>query len=105
MRNNILFTLGINNQNILLINKKGKQLPLSSVHVIFDNYGKILGFKKKFTPHVFRHTFATTLMDNNMDIRLIKEILGHESIGTTQIYTKVSRKHLEDVYKKSHPHS
>ena len=101
----LLMSMNLTDQDILLVNKKGKQLPLSTVHIIFDKYGRNLGFTKKFTPHVFRHTFATVLMDNEMDIKLIKDLLGHKSIGTTQIYTHVSRKRLEDVYRRSHPHA
>ena len=89
---------------IVLINVKGKQLPLSTVHSIFDKYRLKLGLTKKFTPHVFRHSFATTLMDNDTDIRVVQVLLGHESIGTTQIYTHVTGKRLEEVYRKSHPH-
>ena len=89
---------------IVLINAKGKQLPLSTVHSIFDKYRLKLGLTKKFTPHVFRHSFATNLMNNDADIRVVQVLLGHESIGTTQIYTHVTGKRLEEVYRKSHPH-
>ena len=89
---------------IVLINIKGKELPLSTVHSIFDKYRLKLGLTKKFTPHVFRHSFATNLMDNDTDIRVVQVLLGHESIGTTQIYTHVTGKRLEEVYRKSHPH-
>ena len=88
----------------VLINNKGKKLPLSTVHSIFDKYRLRLGLTKKFTPHVFRHSFATHLLDNDSDIRVVQVLLGHESIGTTQIYTHVTGKRLEEVYKKSHPH-
>ena len=88
----------------VLINAKGNQLPLSTVHSIFDKYRLRLGLTKKFTPHVFRHSFATHMLDNDSDIRVVQVLLGHESIGTTQIYTHVTGKRLEEVYKKSHPH-
>jgi site-specific recombinase XerD len=87
-----------------LINKKGKKLPVSTIHIIFDRYRDELGLTKKFTPHVFRHTFATHLLDNNADIRIVQELLGHESIGTTQIYTHVTGKRLEKIYRDAHPH-
>lgn len=93
------------NTDILLVNKKGNQLPRSSVHVIFETYAGKLGITKKFTPHVFRHTFATHLLDNDSDIRVVQVLLGHESIGTTQIYTHVTGSRLEKVYKKAHPHA
>ncbi len=91
--------------DILLLNKKGNRLPNSSVHIIFDRYSDILGLSKRFTPHVFRHTFATHLLDNDADIRIVQALLGHESIGTTQIYTHVSGKKLKNVYENAHPHS
>lgn len=103
-RAEVLKGLGIENEDTLLINVKGKQLPLSTVHSIFDKYSLRLGLTKKFTPHVFRHTFATHLIDNNSDIRVVQVLLGHESIGTTQIYTHVTGKRLEEVYRNSHPH-
>lgn len=97
-RNNVI-------SDILLLNSKAKQLPLSSVHVIFDKYRDKLNLTKKFTPHVFRHTFATHLLDNSSDIRVVQVLLGHESIGTTQIYTHITSKRLENVYDNAHPHS
>jgi len=89
----------------LFINKKGNRLPVSTVHSIFDKYRVKLGLTKKFTPHVFRHSFATHLLDNNSDIRIVQALLGHESIGTTQVYTHITSKRLEGVYRKAHPHA
>lgn len=88
----------------LLLNVNGKRLSTSAVQCIFVKYRKKLGILKKFTPHVFRHSFATHMLDNNSGIRTVQEMLGHASISTTQIYTHVSRKRLQDVYMKSHPH-
>lgn len=104
-REKILKENKVENEDILLVNKKGKKLPLSSVHVIFDKYRVKLGLTKKFTPHVFRHSFATHLLDNDTDIRVVQALLGHENIGTTQIYTHVTSTRLEKVYRNSHPHS
>lgn len=103
-RKKVLESLNLTS-DVLLVNKKGKKLPLSSVHVIFEKYGNKYGITKKFTPHVFRHTFATHLLDNDSDIRLVQALLGHESIGTTQIYTHITTKRLEKVYRNAHPHS
>ena len=103
-RNEVLSRLRAEDDGTVLINSKGKKLPLSTVHSIFDKYRLRLGLSKKFTPHVFRHSFATHLIDNDSDIRVVQVLLGHESIGTTQIYTHVTGKRLEEVYRNSHPH-
>ena len=103
-RSLLIQELKTEDNGILLINQKGKCLPISTVHSIFDKYRLKNGLTKKFTPHIFRHSFATHLLDNGADIRIVQELLGHESIGTTQIYTHVSLKHLTEVYRKAHPH-
>lgn len=104
-RNQLIKDLKIEDPGCFLINKKGKKLPTSTVHVIFDTYKIKVGITKQFTPHVFRHSFATHLLDNNSDIRIVQTLLGHESVGTTQIYTHVTSKRLEKVYNDTHPHS
>ena len=88
----------------LLCSNKGKQLPMSTVGSMFAVYRRRLGWQKSFTPHVLRHTYATHLLDNGADIRLVQELLGHQSISTTQIYTHVSQERLARVYACSHPH-
>ena len=88
----------------LLCSNSGKQLPMSTVGSMFASYKRRLGWQKSFTPHVLRHTYATHLLDNGADIRLVQELLGHTSISTTQIYTHVSQKRLAQVYKACHPH-
>ena len=88
----------------LLCSNKGKQLPMSTVGSMFATYKRRLGWQKSFTPHILRHSYATHLLDNGADIRLVQELLGHASISTTQIYTHVSQKRLEHVYKACHPH-
>ncbi len=103
-REAVLEKTGHEGEQVLLINSKGNKLPLSSVHSIFDKYRVLLGFTKKFTPHVFRHSFASHLLDNSSDIRFVQVLLGHESIGTTQIYTHITGKKLEEVYRTNHPH-
>lgn len=88
----------------LVCSNKGKQLPLSTVGSMFAMYRKRLGWQKPFTPHVLRHTYATHLLDNGADIRLVQELLGHKNISSTQIYTHVSQERLARIYKASHPH-
>ncbi len=88
----------------LFINKQGKQLTPQGVHYIFQTYAKKTGIEKHVTPHTFRHTFATQLLDHDAGIRVVQELLGHENISTTQIYSHVSVKRLKDVYTDAHPH-
>lgn len=88
----------------LFCSDSGKELPQSTVGSIFARYRQTLGWQKSFTPHVLRHSYATHLLDNGADIRLVQELLGHESISTTQIYTHVSQKRLAKVYSSCHPH-
>ncbi|MHC1693238.1 MAG: tyrosine-type recombinase/integrase [Sphaerochaetaceae bacterium] len=88
----------------LMLNLHGKRLSASSVHSIFRKYQLKLGIQKRFTPHVFRHSFATHMLDNDSGIRIVQELLGHASISTTQIYSHVSNERLRRVYERSHPH-
>lgn len=85
----------------MFLNRNGGQLTVRSVNRIVKSYGLKAGMK--VTPHMLRHSFATHLLDNGADIRAIQEMLGHESLSTTQVYTHVTAGRLKDVYKKSHP--
>lgn len=89
--------------------KKGQSVSASikglehrSIERIVKRYATIAGITKKVTPHVIRHCFATDLLSNGADIRSVQAMLGHANIGTTQIYTHVTDKHLRDVHKKFH---
>jgi site-specific recombinase XerD len=64
----------------------------------------VLGGNEGASPHTLRHTFGTHLLDNDADIRSIQELLGHSSISSTQIYTKVNPKKMKAIYKNAHPH-
>lgn len=88
----------------LLINNRGKRMTPQGVHHIFSGYMQKLKMEKKVTPHTFRHSFATHILENDAGIRVVQELLGHENVSTTQIYSHVSGSRLIEVYKKSHPH-
>lgn len=104
-RQRLLEDKGIINEKALFISSRGNRLPFSSAHIIFNEAKESLGWQKEFTPHTLRHTFATHLIDNGADIRVVQSLLGHESISTTQIYTHVSRSSLHKVYDECHPHA
>jgi site-specific recombinase XerD len=91
--------------NAFILNAKGDRIYPRYVHRLVHKYlGKVSDIKKK-SPHVLRHTAATHMLDRGADIRAVKEILGHENLSTTQIYTHVSIERLKSTYKKAHPKS
>ncbi|WP_353778426.1 site-specific tyrosine recombinase XerD [Winogradskyella sp. 3972H.M.0a.05] len=90
-------------KDILFLNRRGKQLTRAMIFTIIKSLGKQIGLKKKISPHTFRHSFATHLLENGADLRAIQMMLGHESITTTEIYMHVDRTHLKDVLDTYHP--
>lgn len=88
----------------LFINQQGTQLTARGVQYIIDYYVKVTAQQKKITPHVFRHSFASMLLSKGLDIRLVQELLGHESISTTQNYTHITSEQLQKMYHTAHPH-
>jgi len=87
----------------LFLNRSGSRLTPRSVRRIIDKYIMLSGIGRKISPHTLRHTFATHLMDAGADMRSIQELLGHESLSTTQKYTSVSVTRLMEIYDRSHP--
>ena len=87
----------------LFESKKSKQLSSSTVYRIINKYFRAVSSKVKVSPHVLRHTFATHMLNNGADINTIKEILGHSSLSSTQIYTKIKLPKIVKDYNKSHP--
>ena len=100
---NIRDIVNINKLDNLFVTKKGKRFgPVEIRRMVSKNLSSVTDMRKK-TPHVLRHSFATHLLDNGADIRAVKDLLGHENLSTTQIYTHVNPEKLKKVYKQAHP--
>lgn len=93
------------NQSYLLLTKKGKKTYDTLVYRIINNYFSSVSSKVKKSPHVIRHSFATHLLNEGADLNSVKELLGHSSLASTQIYTHSSLGKLKEVYNKAHPRS
>lgn len=91
-----------NNEALIISAINKDRLTSSTVQIIVGNAGKDTGFDKKIHPHILRHSFATNLLQNGMDIRYISKLLGHASLHTTAIYTHVVDNELEEKYRKNH---
>lgn len=87
----------------LIVGKKSEKLTTRRVEQIIDDIIKRTSIRLNITPHMFRHTFATHLLDNGCDLLVVQELLGHASLSSTEIYTHVSNEHLREVYLKCHP--
>ncbi len=90
-------------KDTLFLNRRGKQLTRAMIFTIVKQLAVKMGLKKSISPHTFRHSFATHLLENGADLRSIQLMLGHESITTTEIYMHVDRRHLSEVINKYHP--
>lgn len=90
-------------QKKVFLNKYGKPLTDRSVERLVDKYGKKAGIGRPITPHTFRHSFATHMLDRGADLRTVQELLGHERITTTQVYTHLTVERLREFYNKAHP--
>lgn len=90
-------------KDTLFLNRRGKQLTRAMIFTIIKQLAEKIGLHKTISPHTFRHSFATHLLENGADLRSIQLMLGHESITTTEIYMHVDRTHLKDVLNKYHP--
>ena len=94
---------GYFNEGILFLNNKGKQLQRKGIWFILKKLAEKAGLKKPVSPHTFRHSFATHLLEGGADLRIVQEMLGHVDISTTQIYTHLDSSYLKEVHSSFHP--
>jgi integrase/recombinase XerD len=90
-------------EDIVFLNRRGKQLTRAMIFTIVKQLAEKVGLQKNISPHTFRHSFATHLLENGADLRAIQQMLGHESITTTEVYMHVNRSHLSKVLEEFHP--
>lgn len=95
--------LGSRESDYLFISKKGSMLNRKSVWRLLKNYVCRTKISKNITPHTLRHSFATHMIENGADLRSVQELLGHMDISTTQVYTHMASKKLQDIHKRHHP--
>ena len=92
-------------EDYVFLNRRGHRLSRVMVFIIIRDLAKNAGIRKKISPHTFRHSFATHLVERGADLRAVQEMLGHESITTTEIYTHIDRSYLRDAIMRYHPRS
>ncbi len=91
------------NEDIVFLNRRGRMLSRVMIFIIIKELAKSAGITKNISPHTFRHSFATHLVEGGADLRAVQEMLGHESITTTEIYTHLDREYLRDILQQYHP--
>jgi integrase/recombinase XerD len=92
-------------ENIVFLNRRGKKLSRVMIFTIIKNLAEKIKLEKNISPHTFRHSFASALVQGGADLRTVQEMLGHESILTTEIYTHLDKEYLKDTVNKFHPRS
>ena len=100
-RNKVMAKKG--NEDILFLNRRGGKLSRVMIFYIIKDYTAKAGIQKNIHPHTLRHSFATHLVEGGADLRAVQEMLGHESISTTEIYTHLDREFLRDTLHRFHP--
>lgn len=90
-------------EDIVFLNRRGRQLTRQMVFIFLKELAKIAGFEKKVSPHAFRHTFATHLIEGGANLRVVQDLLGHKSIVTTEIYTHLDMNYLKETIRMFHP--
>jgi integrase/recombinase XerD len=102
-RNSISHKIDKNSENFIFLNRRGQKLTREMIFTIIKKHAKLAGIKKSISPHTFRHSFATHLVEGGADLRAVQEMLGHESIQTTEIYTHLDKEYLRDTILRFHP--
>ena len=95
--------LNINNLDYFILSKTGKKINDRQTRKILDDASEIAGIDMKISPHVLRHTFATHMLNEGADLRSVQELLGHENLSTTQIYTHLTNEKIRNIYLNAHP--
>lgn len=95
--------LNKNNSDYLILSKTGKKINDREIRKVVDDAASISGIKIKISPHVLRHTFATHMLTSGADLRSVQELLGHENLSTTQVYTHLTNEKIRNVYLNAHP--
>ena len=95
--------LDVNNSEFLLLSKTGKKINSREIRNIINQEVEVSGLKIKISPHTFRHTYATHMLNEGADLRVVQELLGHENLSTTTIYTHLTNEKLRSEYLKAHP--
>lgn len=98
-------SISAGHEDTLFLNRRGKGLTRAMIFTLVKRLAESAGIQKNVSPHSFRHSFATHLLENGADLRAIQQMLGHESITTTEIYMHVDRSHLTEIIRKFHPRS
>ncbi len=102
-RNSVSYKIDRDSENIIFLNRRGKKLTREMVFTIIKKHAALAGIKKSISPHTLRHSFATHLVEGGADLRAVQEMLGHESIQTTEIYTHMDKEFLRDTILRFHP--
>jgi integrase/recombinase XerD len=104
-RHSLLDKIDKDSENIVFLNNRGHKLTRVMIFTIIKRLAETIGLKKNISPHTFRHSFASHLVEGGADLRAVQEMLGHESILTTEIYTHLDREYLRDAIIRFHPRS
>ena len=99
----VLNKISNEDRDTLFLNRNGKKLTRAMIFTMVSQLGQVVGIEKKISPHTFRHSFATHLLENGADLRTIQTLMGHESITTTEVYMHLDTQHLSQVLKDFHP--